>query len=80
MFARSNLLPERAAATALLEANPDKIYWTWLPMNPAAIALLEANQDKIDWDWLSFNTYNYTSEKINAFNSLNLLPLSRLKI
>ena len=39
----------------MLEANIDKINWSYLSENPAAIHLLEANLDKINWGYLSMN-------------------------
>ena len=49
-----NKLSENPNAIHLLEANPDKIDWTWLSLNPNAIHLLEENQDKINYTNLFF--------------------------
>ncbi len=49
------MLSKNQNAIKLLEANQDKIRWSYLSCNPAAIKLLEANQDKIDWSYLSSN-------------------------
>jgi hypothetical protein len=35
-------------AISFLEANPEKIDWSYLSENPNAIQLLETNLDKID--------------------------------
>jgi hypothetical protein len=42
----------------ILEANPDKIFWSYLSRNPSegAMRILEANPDKIDWNVLCLNT------------------------
>ena len=73
-------LSSNPGAIELLKDNLEKINWSTLSSNPGAIELLKANPDKIIWEYLCLNNYDYKQEKIQAFNQLNLLSRSGIKI
>lgn len=81
-------LSRNTGAIRLLRENPDKIDYNRVSRNPAAIDIIKKYLADEPWrvndnyymQGLSFNNYDYTAEKIEHFNSLDLFPRSQLEI